>query len=261
MRHIVLGSEGFIGKYLVNFLKNQNKTVIEFDIKNSLDQDCCTVSLCLNKEDIVYFLAWDVGGAKYLYRQDTQKNQIHCNLALMNNVFKQLESTGCQFIFISSQLAGTDSAYGILKRLGELLTAQLGGQCLRLWNVYGAYESYSERSHVISDFIYQAINNKCIKLLTTGEEKRQFIYIDDVCSAIQNILENEYSEVYDITSFEWVKIVDIAGIIANIFNIKLVLGNKVGETQYVLTKGKLPNWNPKMLLTQGLKETIKRYEL
>jgi len=184
-RHIVIGSEGFIGKYLVNFLRNQNKIVIELDIKNSPVQDCSTSNLDLQKEDIVYFLAWDVGGSKYLYRQDTQKNQIHCNLALMNNIFRQLEVGGNLFVFISSQLAGTDFAYGVLKRLGELLTTQLGGRCLRLWNVYGAYEPCSERSHVVSDIIYQAINNHQINLLTSGEEKRQFIYIDDVCSAIQ----------------------------------------------------------------------------
>ena len=162
-RHVVLGSKGFIGRYLSDWLKSQGKQGIEYDIKNGPRQDCRVVDLTLNKDDIVYFLAWEVGGAKYLYNPDTQLDQIHRNIDLMNNVFRQLEVSKCKFIFISSQLSGTNSAYGSLKHFGEIWTSQLpNGRCIRLWNVYGAYETLSEKSHVISDFIHQALTNNKI---------------------------------------------------------------------------------------------------
>ena len=63
-RHIVLGSAGFIGKYLVSFLRDQGKHVVEWDIKNDISQDCRVADLGLTKNDVVYFLAWEVGGSK-----------------------------------------------------------------------------------------------------------------------------------------------------------------------------------------------------
>lgn len=255
-RHIVLGSEGFIGKYLVNYLKNQDQQVVGWDIKNGVAQDCSTANLSLNKEDVVYFLAWDVGGAKYLYREDTQLKQLNLNLKLMKNVFDQLERSKCSFIFISSQLASTDSVYGTMKRLGELWTSQIGGCCLRLWNVYGAYEDFSDRSHVISDFIHQAQDYGKIEVITTGDERRQFIHIRDVCDAIKLVLKNGDKNIYDITSFGWVDIKYAAKLIADFMSVSVFLGNKKGSTQDVTIKGQLPNWSPNISLEDGIKETI-----
>ena len=63
-----------------------------------------------------------------------------------------------------------------------------------MWNVYGAYEAPSERSHVISDFIHQALATGQIKMMTNGEELRQVIYIDDVCHAFEQAIYNRNLE-------------------------------------------------------------------
>ena len=65
----------------------------------------------------------------------------------------------------------------------------------RLWNVYGGYETPSERSHVVADFVWQALQHGEIRMLTTGKERRQFVYIDDVCRGLDTALHDNVQDV------------------------------------------------------------------
>lgn len=262
MRNLIIGAEGFIGKSFTKFLESKNEEVISFDIKNDpITQDARNVEINFNNIDRVYFLAWDVGGAKFLYNKDLQLQQLDWNLKLLQNVMIQLERSKKPFLFISSQLAEEcDTVYGVTKRLGEVWTKLLNGVFIRQWNVYGPIEKESIRSHVVSDFVSQAIDTGEIKMMTTGEEKRQFIHIDDVCEAWYKAMENNLKGVHDVTSFEWVKVIDLANIIAALTNAKVVPGNKIGSTPITPIKGKIPNWFPKVNLKDGLLKMIENYK-
>ena len=183
MKNLVLGSEGFVGDYLCKYLEKKGEEVIRFDIKRDKKEDATLYRLPLEGIDKVYFLAWDVGGAKYLYREDTQLHQLKWNVALLDNVMNQLEESKTPFVFTSSQLAEDSTVYGVTKKLGEFWTKYLGGAYVRLENVYGIMEEDSEKSHVISDFVRQ-VKKGDIKMLSSGEEMRRFTHIDDVCDAI-----------------------------------------------------------------------------
>jgi nucleoside-diphosphate-sugar epimerase len=210
--------------------------------------------------DQVYFLAWEVGGAKYLYRDDIQFVQLNSNLQLMLNVFPQLQSARVPFLFVSSQLAEEcDTVYGVTKRLGEVWTKLLGAVKVRLWNVYGAYERSSERSHVVADFIWQALNHGEIRMLTDGKEQRQFIFIDDVCKAFHAALNGRLESIYDVTSFEWVTVGYVVNVIAELTGAKVILGERRGSTPVTPLRGKVPNWAPKVSLEEGLSRTVALY--
>lgn len=257
VKNLVLGSEGFVGKPFCKYLEDMGENVIRFDIKRSPEEDGRLVELSLDDVDRIYFLAWDVGGAKYLYKRDSQFKQLDWNLKLLLNVMPQIQEKNTPFLFVSSQLAEEyDTVYGVTKRLGEVWTHLLGGVRVRLWNVYGSIEEPGERSHVVSDFIYQALNSGEIKMMTDGEENRQFIHIDDVCRAFHTALTNNYSGVYDITSFEWVKIIDLANIISKYTGCKVILGSKSGSTPFTPIRGKLPGWTPQVGLDEGLSRLI-----
>jgi len=202
-------------------------------------------------------LAWEVGGAKYLYREDIQFVQLDSNLKLMLNVFPQLQAAKTPFLFVSSQLAEEyDTVYGSTKRLGEVWTHLLGGVRVRLWNVYGAYEPPSERSHVVADFIWQALQNKEIRMLTTGEELRQFIFIDDVCRGFHQALRLRLDGIYDVTSFEWVPVRRVAEIIAELTGAKVVPGDRRGSTPITPMRGKVTGWAASVTLEQGLEKAV-----
>lgn len=257
MRNLVFGSEGFVGRPLTHFLKKLGEEVVRFDIKRDQREDLRYVQLDFSGIDRAYFLAWDVGGAKYLYERHSQFQQLDWNLKLLLNVMPQLQAAKIPFLFISSQLAEEyDTVYGVTKRLGEVWTHLLGGVRVRLWNVYGTIEEPSQRTHVVSDFVYQAVLNGRIEMLTTGEEKRQFVHIDDVCRAFHRALDLTLEGVYDISSFEWVRVRDVAQIISEETGALVIPGEKPGTTPITPMRGRIPGWLPEVDLRQGLSRMI-----
>lgn len=258
IRNIILGSEGFVGKPLCDFLESLGEEVIKYDIKRDENEDLRTAKIDLDDIDRVYFLAWDVGGAKYLYKQESQFRQLDWNLRLLINTMPQLQVSKKNFLFASSQLAEEyDTVYGSTKRLGEVWTHLLKGCRVRFWNVYGPLEEPTERTHVISDFVYQAVTTGKIEMMTTGEEVRQFIHIDDLCRAVYYVISNNLNKnVYDITSFEWISIMDIAEIIASLTGAKIYPGKIIGSTPITPLRGKVPNWFPQVDIQSGIKTMV-----
>jgi nucleoside-diphosphate-sugar epimerase len=260
-RNLVLGSEGFVGRSLCEYLIAQGEDVVRFDIKRSSAEDGRSALLDLDGIDQVYFLAWEVGGAKYLYKHENQIPQMDWNNRLMQNIFAQLQTARLPFLFVSSQLAEEcDSVYGVTKRLGEVWTSLLGGVRVRLWNVFGGVEDVTEKSHVIADFVWQAVQQKEIRMLTTGTEMRQFIYIDDVCRGFHRALTDRATGVYDITTFEWCSVLETANIIAELTGAIVVPGTRVGSTPLTPMRGKLPNWRAEVSLRDGLQRLVAKIQ-
>lgn len=256
--NLVIGSEGFIGKPFCKFLDKKNEKVIHFDIQRDKKEDGRFFKFNFKNIDKIYFLAWDVGGSKYLYESKLQMSQLKWNLQLMTNVFEQIEKEKKEFLFVSSQLSEEcDTVYGVTKRLGEVWTHLLKGVCVRVWNAYGIMEKQDIKSHVISDFIYQALQTGKIKMMTNGEEWRQFTHIDDLCNAFHTALntKNLRRTVYDVSSYEWVRIIDIAKIISDLTGAKLIPGKTKGHDPLAsLNMGRIPGWLPSIVLKDGIQK-------
>lgn len=257
---LVIGSEGFIGTPFCAYLEAKGETVIRFDIKRTEKEDARVVQLPLANVDAVYFLAWDVGGSKYLYEPKLQKNQLDWNLSLMKNVFDQLERAKKPFLFVSSQLSEEiDTVYGVTKSLGEVWTKLLGGACVRVWNAYGYMEKDDVKSHVISDFIYQSLKTKKITMMTNGAEWRQFTHITDLSNAFYMALHSTELRrtVYDASSYEWVQIIDIANMIADFTGAEVSPGTKTGHDPAASSnRGRIPGWLPTIELREGIRAMV-----
>lgn len=258
--NLVIGSEGFIGTSLCKFLEQKGEKVVHFDIKNGDKEDGRSATFDFKHIDYIYFLAWDVGGSKYLYESKLQMVQLTWNLQLMTNIFEQIGREKKKFLFVSSQLSEEcDTVYGVTKRLGEVWTHLLGGVCVRVWNAYGVMEKQDIKSHVISDFIYQALLNGKITMMTNGEEWRQFTYIDDICGAFYMALHAKELRrtVYDASSYEWVRIVDVAQIICELTGATYHAGTVKGHDPLPsLNMGRLPGWLPRVALKDGIQKMV-----
>jgi nucleoside-diphosphate-sugar epimerase len=272
MKHLILGSSGQIGTYVVNYFKNQGEEVIEFDIERSSNEDLRIenndILIKYIKEcDIVHFLAFDVGGAKYLEKHQDTYQFIDNNIKIMSNTFELLKKYNKPFLFASSQMSEMSySTYGILKNLGEKMTKDLGGVIVRFWNVYG-YETNEEKSHVITDFIKMAKTTGKINMRTNGKESRQLLYADD-CAECLLILSKKYNELdrnknYHITNFEWITIKQIASIIQEISGCEVSPSEKEDQTQknamneadnYILNY-----WTPKTQIKDGITKLYNLY--
>ena len=108
----------------------------------------------------------------------------------------------------------------------------------------------------MSDFVFQAVSNKRIAILTTGTERRQFIHINDVCSALHTALDAHLQGVYDITSFEWVSILEMARVIADETGAEIIRGNVVGSTPITPIRERVPGWLPRVDLCEGIRRMI-----
>ncbi len=239
------------------------------DIKRSDYED-----LRINKNEILYekaetsdfihFLAFDIGGSKYMKNYQDSYEFIKNNVQIMDNVFGVIDETDTPFIFASSQMSEMDfSTYGQLKKIGEKYTNALDGIIVKFWNVYGK-EEVGEKSHVVTDFLKKAKDDGMIKMLTDGSEERQFLYGDDAAECLYTISEKynniDRNEDIHITSFEWTKIIDLAKMISNKYGSGKVVPSESSEddiqkgvknepSEYVLNF-----WQPSTSLEEGVEK-------
>tara|TARA_B100001063_G_C16739102_1_gene543713 strand:- start:446 stop:1294 length:849 start_codon:yes stop_codon:yes gene_type:complete len=227
MKVLNLGSSGQIGAYLTEYLREKGHEVIEYD-KNLGPQYNLTaipsswLESCIKEADFVFFLAFDVGGSRYLKKYQHTFNFIDNNTRIMANVFGLLDKHKKRFVFASSQMSNmSHSPYGVMKRVGEMYTSTLGGLTVKFWNVYGI-ENDHDKSHVITDFIRKGFEFGDFDMMTDGTEERQFLYAEDCCEALETIMEHytqfKPEDPLHITSFNSSSIKEVASIIVGQFN-------------------------------------------
>ena len=226
MRVTILGSSGQIGAYLTEYLRDKGHEVTEFDKNFSIDHDMTKIPNyqlrhAIKDSDFVFFLAFDVGGSRYLKKYQHTFKFIDNNARMLAGAFEHLAEHGKPFIFASSQMSSMSySPYGVMKRVGELYTRSLNGLIVKFWNVYGIEKDH-DKAHVITDFIRKGFETGVIDMMTDGTEQREFLYAEDCCEALERLML-EYdqftsdSELH-ITSFRSTTILEIAKIIQGIF--------------------------------------------
>lgn len=274
---LILGSRGQIGSHLSIYLKKKYK-ILEFDLVKNNSEDLRIhnnfkfISL-VKQSDFIFFLAYDVGGSKYLKKYQKSYNFLMNNVSIMKNTFEQIKKNKKKFVFATSQMSNmSHSPYGVLKKIGEEITESLNGISVRLWNVYGVEKNF-EKSHVITDFILKGLKSKKINMITSGEERRDFLYAEDCCSGFETVMKKfdylKQHKVIDLNYGHYTKIIKVAKIIKNIFfqnnlDIKIIRGKESDDVQKQLinTSNKVLRkyWRPKFTLYQGIQKMFKYYK-
>ena len=263
MRILVLGSRGVIGSEFCKHALGQGHDITEWDIQLCKEHDLRipnNLFFVLKEVDAVAFFAFDVGGSKY---STETADYISNNMKLLENTFDSVRTSGLPFIHTTSQMSNMDhNPYGPLKRLAEFYTEYLGGVNIKVWNVYG-HEEISEKSHVMSDFIHQAKTTGEIRMLTTGEETRQFLHGNDFARASLYILENIDSfkgKMIDLSSFEWITIRSVADVIAARYNAKVIPGTVTASYQTKVNEPRQDfletGWKPEISIEDYISEVF-----
>ena len=271
MKYLVLGSSGQIGEALVaKIQETAGNEVLLFDLENHPTQDLRInknelLDTLVKESDFVFFLAFDVGGSRYLATYQNTYEFVSNNIKILDQTFDVLKKYNKPFIFASSQMANMSySSYGLLKSVGEKTTEILGGIVVKFWNVYGL-EHDTKKFHVITDLIIKAAKTGTIDLMTDGTEERQFLYADD-CSECLIGLSKKYNEIprdnqLHVTNFEWTNILNVASIISSHFpNSKVIPA--AGKDEVQKNKRNEPDtfilnyWKPKTLLTDGIAHIV-----
>jgi nucleoside-diphosphate-sugar epimerase len=266
MTYLVLGSAGLIGSALARILQKAGHRVLGMDIVHCAKEDLRIpdngiLDHYLSLADFAFFLAFDVGGSRYLSKYQQTYDFVSNNVRLMEATFAQLKKHETPFLFSSSQMSNMGySSYGALKSVGEHYTRVLGGLVVKFWNVYGV-EPNLEKAHVITDFICRARERRVIDMMTDGAEERQFLYVDDCCEALL-ALSASYSSIprereLHVTSFEWTSIRVVADLVASQFpGTRVVPGRSPDRVQ--LGRRNEPDpyvrtfWQPRTPLAEGI---------
>ena len=271
MKVTILGSGGQIGAYLSEYLTKKGHEVTGIDVVDGPHHDLRVtpstyIESKIENADFVFFLAFDVGGSRYLKKYQHTFEFVNNNTRIMANTFRLLERYNKPFVFASSQMSNMSySPYGVMKRVGELHTTALKGLTVKFWNVY-CIEKDMEKAHVITDFIRRGFEEGEFEMLTDGTEERQFLYAEDCCEALETVMEC-YSDFkptdpLHITSFNSTSIAEIAAIIQGQFNligkydVKIKPGlakdsvqmDKRNEAETYITG----SWTPKTAIADGI---------
>jgi len=156
------------------------------------------------------------------------------------------------------------SPYAVQKYYGEIICKMFSKiynietVCLRYFNVYGERQPLSGAyAIVIGIFLNQYLNKKKLTITGDGEQKRDFIYVQDVVNA--NILASQSNqvgkgEIINIGNGNSISINQIADFIGG----ERVYVDKVLEPRESLACNKkakkLLNWKPTMLVEDWIKK-------
>lgn len=253
MNELVLGGEGLIGSELIRTLKARGHQAISLDLKSGYDLRQPLDLKPFEECDRVWFLAWDTGGAKFLEAEDRQHEQYKNNCDLSSRIFDALARTKKPFLFTTSQLAGLPNAYGTTKLMAWHWSAHLGGKVARLWNVYG-WEHPDARSHVVTDLVLSGLRGR-VKCMTTGEEKRLFLYKSDCVTALSNLFDSSL-QTAEIAGPQWLSIREVAAEVARQLDVEVEVGPARGSEVPIDPTELLPHWQPQVSLADGIARVI-----
>lgn len=182
MKYLITGYKGFIGQNLVKYLKNLGHEVEGVDYPF----DLCYFIPPFSNIDIVVHLAAETNVRTSILAPGITFIR---NCYSMSNAIESARLNNAKFVFASSCAAPeSTSPYGASKFACEALcwaykkSFNLDISILRLANVYGPCSS--KKASVIAKFIKLKMKGEPIEIYGTGHQKRDFVYVDDVCKAI-----------------------------------------------------------------------------
>lgn len=293
---IVFGSNGLVGSSIVRKLSLSDKFEVFPSTRkdtNLFNIDEVKSTLNTVNPDVVIIAAAKVGG---IHANNTQRVEFLIeNLKINMNIFEAcIENPNIHIInlgssciyplnspnpisekeFMNGVLEKTNSPYAMAKltsiELADAMKIQFGHKITNLMptNLYGPNDNFSlEFSHVIPGLIHRMhvakVNSK--KTFTawgTGKPLREFLFVDDLSSAISFLIENEIeSNLINVGTNEEISIDEL------ILKIKKTIGftGKIlfdrdkpdGNPRKLLDSGKIFDlgWKPEVYLNEGLKIT------
>lgn len=193
-------------------------------------------------------------------------------------------SSGCSIYGSSAPLPlkedfmslNLSTPYQITKMLGELYCNFFKNHYAlpvvktRFFNSYGPGEVPGQYRNVIPNFIYWAMKGEPLPITGTGEETRDFTYVEDLVDALlrAGYYEKAIGQEFNLASGKETKIIDLANMInkavGNKAGIKFVQRRKWDTKSRLLASvdraKKLINYEPRTEFKDGLINTIQWFK-
>ena len=300
IRNLVTGGAGFLGSHLIDKLMNQNQEVICLDnyftgnksnIKKWLDHP----NFEIIRHDVTFPIQLEIDKIWHLacpaspihYQQNPIKTAKTSFLGTYNMLGLARRVKAKFFLASTSEIYGDPqinpqeesycgyvnpigirSCYDEGKRIAETLCSDyrrihnLEIRIMRIFNTYGPRMSPND-GRVVSNFIYQALQNKPLTIYGKGTQTRSFCFVEDLIQGMNNLMESNVDSPVNIGNPEELTILELANKIRNKINPNLEIIFKPLpqddplKRQPDITKAKKEiGWEPYTSLDNGLDKTI-----
>lgn len=289
MNIIITGANGFIGNNLLKFLIKKKYNVKGYDIINQqkdIIQINSTEELISSKiirdTDILINCSGssDVASSYSDPLYDFEKNSLDVFKILncvktLNPELKYINiSSGAVYGGIYSKKINEDSLlkpqsiYGFNKLISEIISEEFNSiynistLSLRIFSAYGP----GLKKQLFWDLYKKSKDKNRIDLYGSGDEFRDFIYIDDICHAIELLFYKEFKEhtIFNISSGKKTLIKDAVKIFFNLLDRKIEYNftgsNLIGYPKGTLgdnNKIKTLGFRQEFSIKDGLERTVK----
>ena len=288
---LVTGGSGFIGSNLINKLEKLGAGVFNYDISKNYDiLDKIKLSSVITKKfDIIFHLAGLSGSVT-----ESKQNELYFSvntfgtLYLCDSIVKY--SPTAKLVISSSRLEYgmpeylpvnenhptlPTSVYGLSKLTATQLallyakTHKLNTIIFRTSNVYGPHSKKTfDKYNIVNYFIDQAQNGQSLTIFGTGNQKRDYIYIDDFINALLlATTSKKSSQVYNLGFGQGIKLKDMTKMIIKAVGIGRIVYKQwpkdykeVETGSYISDISKIQkelDFKPKIDFETGIRKTLK----
>lgn len=171
--------------------------------------------------------------------------------------------------FVSINL---DTPYQITKLLGELYCNffynyyELPVVRVRYFNVYGPGEVPGKYRNVIPNFIYWALHNKALPITGTGEETRDWTFVDDIIDGTlrAGVTSEIVGEAFNLASETETRVIDVARTVNDIIGsnngaeyVRRRSWDKIVKRRASIEKARrFLGYEPKTEIKEGIQRTV-----
>ena len=244
------------------FEKEQVDIVVNFAAESHVDRS-------IENPDI--FLKTNILGTQVLMDASRKYGVKRYHQVSTDEVYGDLPLDRPDLFFTEETPIHTSSPYSASKASADLLvlayyrTFGLPVTISRCSNNYGYYH-FPEK--LIPLMIINALHDKKLPVYGKGENVRDWLYVEDHCSAIDLIIHNgRVGEVYNVGGHNEKKNIDVVKIILNALGkgedlITYVTDRKGHDLRYAIDPTKIKNelgWEPSTKFEDGIQKTIKWY--
>ena len=288
---VVTGHDGFVGSHLIKFLQSKNYDVIGISKKIKKEQKIRQIKKDISKitdKDVkgsIFAIIHTAGITNFQYCQEHPTECFETNIIGTLRMLEIAKEKKCKFVYLSSShVYGKPqtilikerhptipiSIYASSKIAAEICCESYSRSynmkvaILRPFSIYGPNEA---KHFLIPTILSQLMNTKSIQLGNLNP-KRDFIYIDDVISAIFLVLKRSKGfNVYNIGSGKSYSVLEICNMLKKIskkdVEIKSIkkrfreveIDNMISNSAQIRKLG----WRPKISICYGLKMVYESY--
>lgn len=277
---LLSGSSGFIGKHLVRHLSNAYE-ITPFDLALGHDmRDYSLVRRMVEGHDaLLHFGAVAVGRRNVEKRPDAASIEY----AGTETFARVSRETNTPLLYASSirvygsleEMAGPEKGelhptdlYGKIKIDCEKIIRDIAGPDTRfaILRIAAVYGPGMPHDFVVSQIFSASFEQRPFILFHQGTKKRNFIYVEDVASAVEAVLRWNFlsNETFNIAVEDLVSLTDLARMIADVtsksFEVRVGESLDPGIEEHIpIEKAKsFLGWSPQINLRDGLQKTYEQ---